>query len=208
MTDFEYFFTFFGLLLGLTVVEVTVKLADAIDAHRRRPMGVLTPLLALFVLLDISSFWMFAWSARDIIQINWSTLLVALFMAVVYFLSAALIFPRSDGEWTTLDEHFWARRRLVLSGLIVVNLTLLALQLSRTLPALNDYWFFFYQAIYYAPLLWMWFARSRRMVIVALLCGVGGYLLAYSDLLPTSQWGDNLGLNGAAAIADPASALR
>ena len=33
MSDFEYFFTFFGLLLGLTVAEVAVRLADAIAAN-------------------------------------------------------------------------------------------------------------------------------------------------------------------------------
>lgn len=197
MTDFEYFFTFFGLLLGLTVIEVAVKLADAIDAHPRRPIGVLTPLLAVFVLFDVSSVWMFAWSARGIIQITWSTLLAALFLAVVYFLSAALVFPRSDNSSATLDDHFWARRRLVLTGILIVQLSLLGLEFSRTLPAPNDLWFYFYQGIYYVPLGWLWFARSRRIAIAALLCLLGGHVVAFSDLLPNSEWADSLGLNGA-----------
>ena len=42
-SDFEYFFSFFGLLLGLTVAEVAVHLADAIEPYRKRPISLLTP---------------------------------------------------------------------------------------------------------------------------------------------------------------------
>src|SRR4051794_12173839 len=51
MTEFEFLFSVFGLLIGLTLVEIAIKFADAVDAHSRRPIGVLTPLLALFVLV-------------------------------------------------------------------------------------------------------------------------------------------------------------
>ena len=47
MTEFEFLFSVFGLLIGLTFIEIAIKFADAIDAHARRPIGVLTPLLAL-----------------------------------------------------------------------------------------------------------------------------------------------------------------
>lgn len=50
MSDFEFLFSVFGLLIGLTFIEIAIKFADAIDAHSRRPIGLLTPLLALFVM--------------------------------------------------------------------------------------------------------------------------------------------------------------
>ena len=34
MTEFEFLFSVFGLLIGLTFIEIAVKFADAIDAHR------------------------------------------------------------------------------------------------------------------------------------------------------------------------------
>ncbi len=51
MDEREFFFSSFGLLLGLTVVEVGTKLADAIGVRRRIPLGTLTPMLAMFGLL-------------------------------------------------------------------------------------------------------------------------------------------------------------
>ena len=64
MTDFEFLFSVFGLLIGLTFIEVAIKFADAIDAHSRRPIGLLTPFLALFVMIDVAGYWLFAWSIR------------------------------------------------------------------------------------------------------------------------------------------------
>lgn len=203
MSDFEYFFTFFGLLLGLTVAEIAVRMADAIDAHRRRPIGVLTPLLAVFVLLDISSFWLFTWSARDIIRIDWPTIFVALTLAITYFLAAALIFPRSESDWTSLDEHFWARKRYVLGGVLVANVTLHVLLFSRALPSITEYWFFIHKFIYFGPVVWAWKATRRRSVIAALALAIGSFALEYSNVLPTSDWGIKLGLDG--TMSEPAS---
>ena len=89
MTEFEFLFSVFGLLIGLTLVEVAVKFADAIDAHRRRPIGILTPLLAIFVLIDVTSYWLFSWSLRDLLHVRWRTVFVALTFALPYYLSAS-----------------------------------------------------------------------------------------------------------------------
>jgi hypothetical protein len=195
MSDFEYFFSFFGLLLGFTVAEVAIGFANAIDAHRHRPIGRLTPLLAVFVLLDISSFWVFTWSARDLIKINWLTLFGALVIALSYFLSAALVFPRRPEEWPSLDEHFWNRRRYVFCGIILANVVLRALQLTRALPRLTDFWFFFHNGsllIIYAGL---WFSRSRRLVMIFLGWAVLFHLLLMTGITPRSHWAHEVGLN-------------
>ena len=62
--SFEFFFSFYGLLLGLSAVEVAKGLANALGVRERIRIGWLTPLLAAFVLLDITSFWLFAWGGR------------------------------------------------------------------------------------------------------------------------------------------------
>lgn len=65
MDQFSFYFSFLGLLLGLSVVEAANGLANAIANRRKTTMGILTPLLALFVLLDILSFWLIAWVNRE-----------------------------------------------------------------------------------------------------------------------------------------------
>src|SRR6185503_14144339 len=95
MSDFEFLFSVFGLLIGLTFIEVAIKFADAIDAHSRRPVGVLTPLLALFVMIDVAGYWVFAWSVRDLLHVRWRTVFVGLSVALAYYLAASMIFPRS-----------------------------------------------------------------------------------------------------------------
>ena len=199
MSEFEYFFSFFGLLLGLTVVELAIRLADAIDMHRRRPIGILTPLLAIFVLLDISSFWLFTWSARDVIVIDWPVIFFALWLALLYFLSAALIFPRSEGDWQTLDEHFWARKHLVLGGILSANVILHLLLFTRAVPEIHEFWFFVHKFIYFGPLIWALVARKRSAVIFALTLAIAGFALEYSNVIPTSDWGQKLGLGGSPA---------
>ncbi len=56
MSDFEYVFALFGILFGLIVAEVSLKFADAIEARRVRPLGILTPALAFLILTDLTNF--------------------------------------------------------------------------------------------------------------------------------------------------------
>ena len=118
MSEFEFFFAFFGLIFGLIVAELAIKFADAIDGHARRPVGILVAVAGGFVLCDVATFWIFVWSIRDAVYVSFRTVISALAVAMVYFLSAALIFPRSDKGWATLDAHYWARKRYVLCGFL------------------------------------------------------------------------------------------
>ena len=201
MTEFEFFFTLYGLLLGLTLAEIAVKFADAIAARAEVPLGTLTPMFALFILLDITSFWMWTWSGRDAIHINWPTLYAALAVALSYFMAACLVFPRRAGEWANLDEYYFQSKNIVIIGIICANLPVILFQFSAKLPELSDFWFFFWQTIYWLPLVMLLFARSRRANQVLLALLVAQWLLVASSLLPNSQWGDSVGLNGDAARA-------
>ena len=195
MTDFEFLFSVFGLLIGLTFIEIAVKFADAIDAHHRRPIGVLTPLLALFVMIDVSGFWLFTWSLRGQLQVRWHIVFVGLAVAMIYYLSASMIFPRSEGEWKTLDEHYWARKRLVIGGVLLIESALMAWQLTRAVPALDDYWFWIYQVPYFIPMAALLFTRSRRVDIVLFVVLIGVQLFSDFDLGQSSRWGKQVGLS-------------
>jgi len=195
MSEFEFLFSVFGLLIGLTFIEIAIKFADAIDAHARRPIGILTPLLALFVLLDVASYWLFAWSVRELLHVRWRTVFVALTFAMTYYLSASLIFPRSEGDWKTLDEHYWRRKRLVIGGVLLVEGSTMAWQLTRAIPALDDYWFWFYQLPYYVPMIALLFTRSRRTDIALFTVMIGVQLFSDFDLGGSSRWDCEIGIS-------------
>ncbi len=195
MTDFEFLFSVFGLLIGLTLVEIAVKFADAIDAHHRRPVGVLTPLLASFVLIDVAGYWLFAWSLRDLLHVRWRIVFIGLTVAMIYYFSASMIFPRSEGEWKNLDEHYWARKRLVIGGILLVESATMAWQLTRAVPALNDYWFWFYQLPYIIPMAALLFTRSRRVDITLFAVAIGIQLFSDFDLGESSRWGQEVGIS-------------
>jgi len=130
MSQFEFIFTLFGLLLGLSIVEVLGGLARAIEA-RLRPgatlrIGWLTPLLGVFVLLDLLSFWQAAWTTRDIIAVSGDSLMAVTVFASAYYLAAHLVFPREPADHAELDSHYFRVRRIVLGAM----LALLACQIA------------------------------------------------------------------------------
>jgi hypothetical protein len=172
--DFEFLTGFVGVLLGLVIAQVATKLAEAMDEHRERPIGLLTLFLAAFVLCDVPGFWLWIWSIRDVISVSWRSVFVSTALAITYYLAAALTFPRVPSRWASYDEHYWARKRLVIGGVLAVNLVVLGFLLARRLPSGSDFWFYFYQLGYFLPIIALLFTR-RRLPDVALL----GWLLLY-----------------------------
>jgi|SRR6185312_9149775 hypothetical protein len=198
MSDFEGLFGLFSLLFGLIVAELAIKFADAIDSHRERPIGILTPALAFLVLTDVTSFWLFLWAARNVLRVNWHTVFASVLLAIVYFLAASLVFPRTNRTWQHLDAHYWSRKRIVVGGILVANLAIDTFMMSRAVPELNDWMFYFYFAAYVVALVGLIISRSRRWDLLFLTWAIAINLLAGSDLLPGSRWGQKLGLTFAA----------
>jgi hypothetical protein len=124
MSQFEFVFALFGLLLGLSIVEVLGGLARAVEA-RLRPgaavrIGWLTPLLGVFVLLDLLSFWQAAWFTRDAVRVSGHSLMAITVFASVYYLAAHLVFPREPAEHDDLDAHYFRVRRIVLGAMLAL----------------------------------------------------------------------------------------
>ncbi|MGC6399837.1 hypothetical protein ACNI3Q_04545 [Sphingomonas sp. FW199] len=124
MSDFEFVFSLYGLLLGLSLAELLGGLARTIE-RRLRPggafrIGWLTPLLAIFVLLDLLSFWSAAWFVRGSIAVTGETLMFVTLFAGVYYLAAHLVFPGDADGTPDLDQHFFRVRRIVLGAMLVL----------------------------------------------------------------------------------------
>ena len=131
MTEFEFIFALYALALGLSLVEIlsglgrTLELRFASDAGGEKfTIGWLTPLLAIFVILDLLSFWMFSWSVQNLVSVNPATLLAVVAFASAYYLAARLVFPTDPDRFNNLDTHYFRVCRTIMAmliGLVVVQ---------------------------------------------------------------------------------------
>ena len=185
MSEFEFIFALFGLLLGLSIVEVLGGLARAIEA-RLRPgatvrIGWLTPLLGIFVLLDLLSFWQAAWTTRDVVGVSGHSLMAITLFASAYYLAAHLVFPREPAEHGELDSHFFRVRRIVLG----VMLALLACQIGFYLatPAMTGLLMrplaVVLTVILAALMVAAMLVRGQRLSIAVMVALVARYLVVY-----------------------------
>lgn len=126
MSAFEFFFSFYGLLLGLSVAELVGGFARVLHERDRIRFGWLTPALALFVAIDIVTFWNQAWVIFRGAPFNSFLLLVCLAIAATFYVAASVTFPRVSAEGAhervDLDAHFWAHRKLVFGCILGANL--------------------------------------------------------------------------------------
>ncbi len=122
MDRFEFVFSLFGLLLGFSLVEVLGGFGRTLKARTRIRLGWLTPLLGIFVMLDLAGFWMLAWAARDVVPANYLALICGLVVTGLYYLAAMLVFPDEPSEWPDLDAYYFAHKRQVIGGVLLCNL--------------------------------------------------------------------------------------
>jgi hypothetical protein len=135
MGEFDFVFSLFGLLLGFSLVEVlsglvrTLKLRHPPGPHSKVAVriGWLTPLLGLFVLVDLTSFWNIAWRSRDAIPANFGTMLIGVAVTGLYYFSASMVFPDKPEDWPDFDEWAARHKRQVISGILICNLIVTAL---------------------------------------------------------------------------------
>lgn len=125
MSPFDLVFAVYGLLLGLAVAEVLGGFSRSLKLKRgAKPVrvGWLTPLLGIFVMIDLTTFWLLAWEARDQIQLDFLTLVFVLAIVGTYYLAATLIFPDEPEEWPDFDAWYDKQNQWVIGGLLIANI--------------------------------------------------------------------------------------
>ena len=127
MSAFEFFFSFYGLVLGLSVAVIATGAARAFKHRKTVRVGWKTPLLAVFAAFDIATFWDAAWTNLGQAPYSYGMLIAGLAVAIVYFIAANLIFPEPEDDATSLDQHFVANKRAVLLLLTLANVLMVAL---------------------------------------------------------------------------------
>ena len=122
MNAFEFVFSLFGLLLGLSLVEVLAGLVRTLKSRKVVRVGWLTPLLGVLMMLHLTTFWDDAWRLRDQIPVNNVVLYIGLIIAGLYYYAASFVFPDRPDEWPDLDAHYHANKKFVLGGIILCQL--------------------------------------------------------------------------------------
>ncbi len=179
MSNFEFVFSLFGLLLGFSLVEVLGKLAAAVKARPQIRTGWLTPLLSLFVLLDVTGFWSIVWDARDAIPASYGVLVIGLAITGLYYFAVSLIFPSNLEAGMDLDLWYFDHKSTVFAILLACQL--LAHGSKYALVGEAGYrwplvgWILV--AIFLAAQVAAIFARGFRWNLALLVLMIAGYLI-------------------------------
>ena len=175
MSDFDFVFSLFGLLLGLALAEVLGGLGIAIQHRRKVRIGWLTPLLGALVALDLTSFWLIAWGVRDMVSAQYASLLGGLIVIGLYYFVAKITFPDEPGDWPDYDVYYFEHRKWVLGGVVLCNLIALGTLVSLGLRPLQASAGIFSLALFIPALFAAMFVKDKRINIALLLVMIVQY---------------------------------
>lgn len=123
------------MLLGFSVAELVGGFARVLHERKDVRFGLLTPLLALFVALDIATFWVQAWVIFRNAPFNFALLVLGLVVASVFYVAATLVFPRDVKATPVLDDHFWRQRGLILLCVLGANALMIIVTVAVAGPS-------------------------------------------------------------------------
>lgn len=172
MSAFEFLFSFYGLLLGLTLVEVVSGFSRAFDAREQRPLGLILPLLTAVMIMEIATQWGSAWRDFREVEFSFRYMVATILVTLAYYFAATQLFPRERSTVASLDEHFFKHRGAILGGLLFASLLLTADQMWRHW-AMNGADAAFWGRIganvfWFGTMLVALVSKSKRVVVAAL----------------------------------------
>ncbi len=176
MAPFSIFFSLYGLLLGLSVAVVVSGFARLLKRRPRIWPGWLVPLLGIFIMLDITSFWNGAWRAREWMVPEYGHLFLGMVVISVYYLAASMVFPEKGDTAVEFDAHYFENHRAILLAVGFCNLAVFGWQDYLAIRELPPAWWISVP-IYYALLLVAAFTRNRTLSIACLAGLIGFYLI-------------------------------
>lgn len=191
MDAFNFAFSLFAIILGLSLAKVLEGFARALKRRRVVHLGWLTPLLAVFVMLDLTSFWESGWAARKFVTPQYGDLLIGLVMSSLYYIAASLIFPGEFGEsrqtmdGADFDEHYMQHRRQVLGAIFICDaMQILPIVILRFHDLPTRFWF--ENALQFGALATGIASRSKRVniALLAALIALFGYTAVMSFIQP------------------------
>jgi drug/metabolite transporter (DMT)-like permease len=175
LSDFDFVFSLFGLLLGLALAEVLGGFGIAIQHRRKVRIGWLTPLLGALVTLDLTSFWLIAWSVREQVSAEYASLLGGLIVIGLYYFVAKVTFPDDPDDWPDYDAYYFEHRKWVLGGVVLCNLIALATLVSLGLKPLQAAAGIWSLALFIPALFAAMFVKDKRVNVALLLVMIVQY---------------------------------
>jgi hypothetical protein len=176
MSGFESLFSFYGLLLGLAVANITSSFADTWRRRGKWTIGIAPPLLGLLILLTVGQQWISFWNARDALTMGPWPILTAMGMALPYIFISHAMFPVDLKEGGSLEDHYLRQCPLLIGGLLMPPFVSFTYNVvfSPAAPRLLDYILFFvtgYGPQVFIPMaLLFWRHRWVHRAGMALLC--------------------------------------
>lgn len=119
VSAFEFYFTFYGLILGLAVANVASGFGRLWRDRQRTDVGLCLPLLALIVLLRVAHLWLTTWKGLQSIQVTTVTMLVAIGVALPFVFVTTVMFPDDKDEQRPLDPFYLEQSRALLVALSI-----------------------------------------------------------------------------------------
>lgn len=185
MDEFEVFFTFYGLILGLAATEILASLGGLVRDGSLRSMRAQPALLAFLTFLLICATWIDAWTLRASFTLDLRSLWAPIGAATAYYLAAVVVLPKRPEGWQQADAYFSDHKRFVVLALIAAELFVKVM-----------YWPYFVDQFQTKPmLLWIWtlplnvatslaflamfLARSRRANIAAISAQIVLFTITY-----------------------------
>ena len=178
MSEFEFVFPLFALLVGLSMTEMLSGLAHALKSKRDVRVGWLTPLLGMLILINLAMFWQGSWDIRDQITATSGSFILLLVVGGAYFLAASLVFPSWGSEVRDLDEHFMDVRRVSLLAIAACNLGFI-IRIAMATAGPIGWWWWGGNILFVMLLVLAAFVRNRRVIlsILAILLVAHGAVL-------------------------------
>ena len=181
MSSFEFIFTLFGLVLGLALAEVLGGFARAVKRHGAAKLGVLTPVISLFLIYEIIDFWLDAWNARELIPVGIGSLLVCVIIAGLYYFACVLVWPEDgDPAWDDLDSWALSNKRNMLLSVFGSNFVTVsaytAIGVTGSQPSIGV---ICWMLLYFGLILAAAFAPGRRLTIGAIVLILAMYVASF-----------------------------
>ena len=169
MTVFEYVFSLYSLLFGLALAQVFGGFGNTLQERHKLKVGWLTPLLGLFVIVDLTSFWEIGWELRGMSgRPSFLYLLAGVLLAGAYYLAARLVFPRNFAEWPNFDDYYFRHKQWVIGGILLCNVVAAAVLTAMGSRFVHLPLGFANDLIYFVVLVSLLATRNKRVNIVLL----------------------------------------
>lgn len=122
MDEFEVFFTFYGLILGLAAAEILNSLGGLARDGSLRSMRAQSGLIAFLTFLLICATWIDAWTLRATFKLDLRSLWAPIGAATAYYLAAVVVLPRKSSDWGDMDAYFAEHKSFIVATLVGAEL--------------------------------------------------------------------------------------